>query len=141
MQLWGCVFVVFGWAIAPAIAGLSFLNGLEMRPNGANLGWRVGLDIGFSVVICFCAWLGYLGWLHGKHRYVFVEGNIISAGRRKLWELSIDDIVSVREYRSGKFVVWYLQTATGEKGLVLYDSLRAQLSGYCRKSQQTPACR
>ena len=115
---WRIVFIVFGWIIVPGVAIGSVLEGFP--PTIAVICMATGLlALGLTT--------GYLCWIAKDHRFRFEDGEIKSVGRKTLWRLAIRDIQSVRTYRSGAFVIWWLKTPKTEKGLRIYPSLRTAI--------------
>ncbi len=126
-RIWRLVIMAFCWLLTPAL-GVGALwekieEGLFLSP-GINAVVSITTSL---LLICFVLWFGYLGWLQKGHRYVISNGKIASIGRRTLWTVDLANICEIRAGQRGNSNIWWLVTPQGERGLILYRSLRAQL--------------
>jgi len=131
-QRWRVILIVLGWIVLPCVS----LGGVlaELPPETATVLLSFGiLTLGLS--------LGYMSWIVKKHRYRFEDGNIESIGRKILWRLPLKDIESIRVYRSGNLLVWWLKTKTTERGLRIYPSLEAAIKKIAERSLRPDAGR
>jgi hypothetical protein len=115
---WRTFFILFGWIIIPGVSICAVLE--DSPPTAATLCLATGLLL-FGLV-----W-GYICWIGKGHQFQIEEGEIKSIGRKILWRLPIEEIRSVRIYRSGDFVIWWLKTSKTERGLRIYPSLNTAI--------------
>lgn len=126
VRRWRIAFLCLGWVVAPTVAAVGLLAAVAER--------QVLLATGVSGIAFAGAWLGDHAWLQRSHRYVISRGRISSVGRRTIWTVDLANVCEVREYQSGKFRIWWLRHPRGERGIVLYRSLLADLEALERFS-------
>lgn len=117
-RVWRLFFIFTGWIVVPAGIFWTLAAG-ELRLNDPTIetGCACALLIGGFV------W-GYIAWLQKNHRYEIRNGVLSSVGRRVLWRLQLNEVRSIKEYRTGTFMIWWLRGASRTRGLVLYRSLQ-----------------
>lgn len=122
---WRIFFIVFGWIVLPCAAIGSILE--NFPPTAAISCVAVGISaLGLAT--------GYVSWISKNHHIRFEDGEIKSIGRKTLWQLRLEDIESIRVYRSGDFVIWWLKTHKTEKGLRIYPSLKTAIQKIIEQS-------
>ena len=119
-RCWRLIFLVFFWGFIPVLS----IFVLPQHYLESDWLWCVAIVL----MNFFCAWAGYLGWRSKNHRYVFSENRVSSVGRRTIWVLELDHVNSIRQTASGHTPIWTLQTPKRSRGIVLYSSIRDELT-------------
>jgi len=119
-RCWNHIFLVFFCGFIPVLS----IFVLPQLYRESDWLWCVAIVL----MNFFCAWFGYLGWRSKNHRYVFSENRVSSVGRRTLWVLELDHVSSIQQTASGRTPIWTLQTPKRSRGIVLYSSIRDELT-------------
>jgi uncharacterized membrane protein YfcA len=118
-KIWRGIFIIFGWIALPIL----FVGALIQKESIESI------IVSFFLALFGCI-IGYMFWLQKAHRYEITNGIVRSIGRKVLWSVPLSDVQRISEYKSGRFVIWWLHTAKRQRGIVLYESLRSALSGH-----------